>query len=295
MHHLLTCILNSKAGSNRTAEAQALIDRAALAHGCEARVFVSSTGSDLYMLAEQARTAGGLIVAGGGDGTIAAVAAALAGKDALLGVLPMGTLNHFAKDLRIPLELTKAVETLFIGKPIRVDVGEVNGRIFVNNSSIGFYPQIVQGRHHQQRRGRNKWLALSRAAVVMLQGSRTLHIEKLDGDPRHRQSYDTPFVFVGNNRYELAGFEIGRRAALDAGKLWVCTAPYAGRCKLLVLAIEALLGRVHEPDLAVFETDRTNVHMHQRHVHVATDGEVHLMRTPLRYRILPAALRVVAP
>jgi diacylglycerol kinase family enzyme len=232
-------------------------------------------------------------VGGGGDGTIAAVAAALVGMETALGVLPMGTLNHFAKDLGIPLELDKAVQTLFTGKVARVDVGEVNGRIFLNNSSIGFYPRIVQERERKQRQGRSKWLAFAQAAALMFQQSPTLHIE-LDAD-HSRQSYDTPFVFVGNNRYAVTGLEIGTRASLNRGKLWVCAAPYAGRFTLLALAMEALLGFVRDADLAAFETDRTDVRMHRSHVHVATDGEVNVMQTPLRYRSRPGALRVVVP
>jgi diacylglycerol kinase family enzyme len=90
MDHVLTCILNDEAGCNNAAEARALIRRGASERGWKARVLLSSTGSDLPRLAEQARATGGLIVSGGGDGTIAAVAAALVGKDAVFGVLPMG-------------------------------------------------------------------------------------------------------------------------------------------------------------------------------------------------------------
>ena len=206
----------------------------------------------------------------------------------------MGTLNHFAKDLGIPLELEKAVQTLFTGKVARVDVGEVNGHIFLNNSSIGFYPRIVQEREREQRQGRSKWVAFAQAAALMFQKSRTLHVE-LDEDHNRRQSYDTPFVFVGNNRYAVAGLEIGTRAILDGGKLWVCAAPYADRLALIALALLALLGFVRDADLAAFETDQTNVRMRRDHVRVATDGEVTVMRTPLHYRSRPGALRVVVP
>lgn len=294
MEQVLTCILNDKAGSSSAAEARALITRVAVKRGWEARVLISSDGADLNSLADQARAAGGLVVGGGGDGTIAAVAAALVGTDIALGVLPMGTLNHFAKDLGIPLELEKAVQTLFTGKVARVDVGEVNGRIFLNNSSIGFYPRIVQEREREQRQGRSKWVAFAQAAALMFKKSRTLHVE-LDEDHSGRQSYDTPFVFVGNNRYAVAGLEIGTRAILDGGKLWVCAAPYAGRLSLIALALEALLGFVRDADLAAFETDQTNVRMRRDHVRVAADGEVKVMRTPLHYRSRPGALRVVVP
>jgi diacylglycerol kinase family enzyme len=87
-----------------------------------------------------------VVVAGGGDGTVNAVAGVLAGTEKPLGVLPLGTLNHFAKDLGIPHEVERAVQLLGTGAPRRVDVAEVNGRVFVNNSSIGVYPLAVRER-----------------------------------------------------------------------------------------------------------------------------------------------------
>jgi diacylglycerol kinase family enzyme len=94
-----------------------------------------------------------VLVAGGGDGTVSAVAAALVDSDIVLGVLPLGTLNHFAKDLGIPLVLEAAAEAIVSGRTTRIDVGEVNGRVFINNSSIGLYPEIVRDRERQQGRG----------------------------------------------------------------------------------------------------------------------------------------------
>ena len=294
LDQVVTCILNDKAGSNGAADARALITRIAAERGWRARFVLCSGGDDLTALAAQARAAGAMVVGGGGDGTIAAVAAALVDTDTPLGVLPLGTLNHFAKDLGIPLDLEKAVTALFAGKAVRVDVGEVNGRIFLNNSSIGFYPRIVQEREREQKLGRSKWLALARASALIFQRSRTLHVD-IEGDHGRRQSYDTPFVFIGNNRYAVSGLEIGTRAVLDGGKLWVCAAPYAGRLTLIALATRALLGFVRDADLAAFESVETDVRMRRPHARVATDGEVVVMRTPLRYRSRPGALRVVVP
>ena len=294
MDKVLTCILNAKAGSGSAAQVQELIARVAVKRGWEARVLISSDGADLKSLADHARTAGGLVVGGGGDGTMAAVASALVGTDTTLGVLPLGTLNHFAKDLGIPLELEKAVQTLFTGNVTQVDVGEVNGRIFLNNSSIGFYPSIVREREREQRRGRSKWVAFLEATAHIVQRPHMLHVE-LDEDHSRQQSYDTPFVFIGNNRYAVVGLEIGMRAILNGGKLWVCAAPYAGRLRLLALALEAVLGIVRDTDLAAFESEQTEVRVNRNHVQVATDGEVSVMRTPLRYRSRPGALRVVVP
>jgi diacylglycerol kinase family enzyme len=294
MVQMLTCILNEKAGSNSAAEAKPLILKAAADHGWQARVIISRDGIDLSSHAEKARATGGRVVAGGGDGTIAAVATALVGTDAVLGVLPMGTLNHFAKDLGIPLELDKAVQTLFTGSVARVDVGEVNGRIFLNNSSVGFYPHLVLEREHHQRHGSGKWLALAKAAAHMFQLSHTLHLD-LVADPPGLRSFDTSFFFVGNNRYALQGTAIGTRAILNGGKLWVCAAPRVGPFALAVLALKALLGFAPVADLPTFETDQADVRMRRGRVHVATDGEVRMMQTPLHYRSRPAALQVAVP
>ena len=294
MKKVLTCILNDKAGSSCAAEAGTLVARMATEQGWEARIAICAGGAELNSHAEQARAVGGLVVGGGGDGTIAAIAAALVDTDAVLGVLPMGTLNHFAKDLSIPLELEKAIQTLFSGRIARVDVCEVNGRVFLNNSSLGFYPRIVQEREREQRRGHSKWVAFAQAAALIFQQSRTLHV-KLETADGLRQSCDTPFVFIGNNRYAAAGLQIGSRVTMDGGKLWVCTAPDAGRFALLALALKAVLGFVRDADMAAFETGMTEVHMRRDRVPVATDGEVNVMRTPLRYHIRPGALRVVVP
>ena len=101
-----------------------------------------------------------LVVAGGGDGTLNTVASVLVGTDVALGVLPLGTLNHFAKDLHIPLDLEGAVHTIGAGHSVRIDVGDINGQVFLNNSSLGLYPRIVRHRQKQQERlGRGKWPA----------------------------------------------------------------------------------------------------------------------------------------
>ncbi|MEO8244077.1 MAG: diacylglycerol kinase family protein [bacterium] len=294
MDQVLTCILNNKAGSNSARNVEGLVARIAAQRGWQAIFPSLADGIDLKAVAGKASVACGLVVAGGGDGTIAAVASALVGSTTCLGVLPMGTLNHFAKDVGIPLDLEEAVQTLFTGKVTQVDVGEVNGHIFLNNSSIGFYPRIVVEREREQRHGRSKWTAFVRAAALVAQKHRTMHVE-LDIDNSTRQSYETPFVFIGNNRYKLAGTQIGTRASLDGGKLWVCAAPNAGRGKMAVLALEALLGLVQVGDLPTFESMRIDVNMHLHEALVATDGEVKMMRTPLHYRSRPRALRVLIP
>jgi diacylglycerol kinase family enzyme len=177
-----------------------------------------------------------VVVAAGGDGTVSAVAAALVDRDIALGVLPLGTLNHFAKDFGLPLEIEAAVGHIVHGRPVRVDVGEVNGRVFVNNSSLGLYADMVRGRERQQKRlGRGKWTALAWAALATLRRYPFLNVRlSVDG---HEQRWRTPLVFIGNNEYLMEGLAVGARAGMQDGVLSLYVAQRPGRLRLLQLAV----------------------------------------------------------
>jgi diacylglycerol kinase family enzyme len=235
------------------------------------------------------------IVAGGGDGTLSAVASRIVGSATLLGILPLGTLNHFAKDLGITLDTTQALATIAEGHATAVDVGEVNGRFFLNNSSLGLYPDIVRDRERQQHRlGRGKWLAFTWAAWGALRRYPFLRVQlTVDGDTSlHR----TAFVFVGNNAYQMQGFQIGSRPGLRDGMLSVYLAHDAGRARLLALGLRALSGRLRQTrDFHALLAQALTIETPHRQLRVAIDGEVLRMHAPLRYRIHAAALRVIAP
>lgn len=234
-----------------------------------------------------------VIVAGGGDGTISTVAAALAGGDIALGILPLGTLNHFAKDLGLPLTLDAAVRQIAAGRRTQVDVGEVNGRVFVNNSGLGLYPDIVHDRDRQRRRmGRGKWLALLWASVTALRRYPFLSVSLSVEGRAHRRR--TPFVFVGNNAYRMEGFALGEREDLTGGRLSLYTAQRPGRLRLMQLALRALLGQLKQArDFDALLATEFVIESHHRHLRVATDGEITVMKPPLRYRSRPAALTVI--
>ncbi len=234
------------------------------------------------------------VVAGGGDGTINAVASQLAGTAARLGVLPLGTLNHFAKDLKIPLDLDQAVANIAHGVPLQVDVGEVNGRIFLNNSSLGIYPDIVRDREHQQRHlKRGKWPAFGWAVLGALRRFPFLNVRlKVNGAEHARR---TPFVFIGNNEY-MQGFTIGERERLDSGMLSLYATQRCSRTGLVGLAFSALLGRLAQArDFDVLLAPELVIESRHHRMRVATDGEVTVMAPPLRYRSRAAALTVIVP
>ncbi len=286
-------ILNGK--SIRLEEARAAIARVSAEFGVEPEVVVTRRGNDMTSLARQAAGKGRRpVIAGGGDGTVSAVAAALAGTDIALGVLPMGTLNHFAKDVGVPLNLEAAVRNALAGQFARVDVGEVNGRVFVNNAGLGFYPHFVRQREAEERRGRAKPAAFLMALRSVVRRYFRLRL-RAHMDREAALERVTPFLFVGNNRYETSGPEIGRRSRLNSGRLWVCTAPKTGRRHILRGALMALIGRESEDELDAFEATQLSVDPGTPRANVSTDGEVSMMDAPLRFRIRPRALRVAAP
>ena len=290
----VTCILNAAAGSRHMAAARQQLEQLFAGHDALARILIVRSGNEVAHHARQAAGGGRPVVAGGGDGTVNAVASALAGTGAVLGVLPLGTLNHFAKDLGIPLDLPGAVRTILSGRVRDVDVGYVNGQMFLNNSSLGMYPQLVRDREAEQGRGHSKWVALTIAAVAALRHPRPVRVRlRLDGAATLDRR--TPLLFVGNNRYSMDGVRMGGRLRLDAGQLWVCMAPEAGYCRLLGLAVRALAGRLHPDELDARDATEFWVETRRRRVEVAWDGEVTTMATPLHYRIQPRALRVMVP
>jgi diacylglycerol kinase family enzyme len=235
-----------------------------------------------------------IVVVGGGDGTISAASSVLAGGDLPLGILPLGNFNHFARDLGIPLELDTAIETIARNHVASVDVGEVNGRVFVNNSSLGIYPHLVAERDRHRRRGLARWAAAALASCRVLWRLPRPQVRALA--PGWASGRRTPCVFVGNNLYQLDAFAIARRSRLDQGKLCVYIATPQGRLALMRLAVRAFLGRLEtEADVTPACLESLEIWTRRRRLAVALDGEAMVFRTPLHYRIRPRALRVIIP
>jgi diacylglycerol kinase family enzyme len=266
------------------------------ARGADADVRLARGGAEIAAAVEAALARRpDVIVAGGGDGTVSTVASALAGGPVALGVLALGTLNHFARDTGVPADLARAVDAIVEGRPRTVDIGEVNGRTFINNSSLGLYPDIVRDRVRQQKRlGRGKWPAFAWATVAALRRYPFMFVRLLvDGREWTRR---TPFVFIGNNEYRMDGFAIGERTDLDRGHLSLYVAHRPGRLKLLMLALRALTGRLRQArDFDARTATEIVIESRRRRLHVATDGEVTTMTPPLHYRIRPGALSVMLP
>jgi diacylglycerol kinase family enzyme len=234
-----------------------------------------------------------IVAAGGGDGTINTVVNMLAGTDTILGVLPLGTRNHFAKDLGIPDDVDGAVDIICRGSTAQVDVGRVNDTLFVNNVSLGMYPKAVRLRD-RWRSYIGKWPAMFLAmAVVFLRlpwFTVRLHYQ---GKVVRRF---VPMLFVGNNRYETRWHEVGTRATLDRGILWLMLLKKKGPGQALHSAWLALRDRTYEADaVEVAEISELAVRSTRKRLSIGIDGERMKQRTPLLFSSGKGLLKVRVP
>lgn len=265
------------------------------ANQIDADISLAQSGAEVTQLAQDAaRGPYKVIVAAGGDGTVNSVAAAALDSGKILGVLPLGTLNHFARDLKIPFELEAAVHTIVAGHTTDIDVAEVNNRIFLNNSSLGLYPTIVRERQKRERLGFRKWPAFFWATIQALRRYPFLDVQlRVNGEVLNRL---TPFVFVGNNEYAMDLFNIGVRDQLDKGVLSIYITHRTSRLKLISLALRAVFGRLRDDkDFLALSSSEVKIQTRRKRLRVAFDGEIDVMRSPLHYRVRPGVLRVILP
>lgn len=235
------------------------------------------------------------IVVAGGDGTISSAAEVAVAGEMVLGVLPMGTFNHFAKDLGMTADLAEAVRFLAEAEVVPVDVGEVNGKIFVNNASIGVYPTMVAERDDlSERRG---WGKVRSAPVAIVRTLRRLPVHHLqlviDGSPP--ATIDTPFLFVGNGLFDERGERVGQRTSLTDHRLGVYVISTTSRWRLITNAIKTRVGGIR----AAAETERRAgeilvVTTEEPTLMIALDGEPTDLRPPLAFRSRAGVLRVLA-
>jgi diacylglycerol kinase family enzyme len=216
-----------------------------------------------------------------------------------LGVIPAGTLNHFARDLSIPLEPEEAIQVVTAGRVLEVDAAAVNGRIFINNAVLGFFPSYRNTREAMERRGfRDSRLGrfLVMTAALLRVFWRLPHLTvSLIVDGRER-TLRTPFVLIGNNEHRMEGFALGSRSRLDRGVLWVYALPACTRWQFLRLIVGLILGRTpRESVFQIFSASRLTITSRQRRIGIGIDGEIMHMTPPLQFESLPRALRVIAP
>jgi diacylglycerol kinase family enzyme len=253
-------LVNPRSGRPR-ATAGDLVD-AARRHGIVTHVL--REGDDPAELAR--RAAAEPLGVAGGDGSLAPVAAVAIERDVPFVCIPFGTRNHFARDVGLDRDDPIGALDAFAGRERRVDVGRVNGRVFLNNISLGAYAKLVHRREHHRRR-REAW-ARVRGWLTLLTHRGPLAVT-IDGVPELAQ-----LVLVGNNVYILDLPSVGARDRLDEG----------------ILALYVVDATVDERRGHRFVLDTP-----AGRIDAAIDGEPEVLTTPIELQVEPLALRLLVP
>ncbi len=287
----IAVVRNPRSG---TAPEPAVLEQAFRAAQIDARFVDTPDPRDMAQYLDRIAGESDVVVAAGGDGTVSGVAAAVARAGKTLAVIPTGTLNHFARDAGIPIELEQAIALITSGRERRFDLGIVNEHLFLNNVSLGSYPRMVKVRDALETNGRSRTLATAIAVARTWWRLRKLTATLLVDDRQlHRRS---PFIVVGNGSYVLAGLSLGKREEISDGRLSLYVAPSTGRIGALSLPFRALAGRLESYErFETFCAEAITAQFSHPRIEAAIDGEVRVLASPLRFTIRRAALRVLVP
>ncbi len=294
----LLVLLNGSAGTlanSTTKDEPERIRRAFEAAGHEVEVR-DVDGSKLEEEAKRALDSDiDAIIAGGGDGTLNAIANVVAGSGKAYGVLPLGTHNHFAKDLGTPLELEAAIAALSAGEIVDLPIAEVNGRIFLNFSALGFHPELVRHRDAQRKTlGRGKWWAMVVAMVHMFTRFPIIRVRLTTPDRTMKRN--TPSVIVCNNPHQMKVFGVESASVTERGLLNVYVARRSSRMGMIWLFIRAMFKSLDQAkNFESLALGQVTIDTSFGHARVSIDGELADMRPPLKYQISTRPLRVLRP
>lgn len=285
-------ILNLSSKRASRAMAKTIADLFELA-GNQAEIVVSKRGEDIRKLAEAAAAAGAeIIVAAGGDGTISSVAQTLAGTNIALGILPVGTHNNFSKDLGIPQQIELAIDWIVNGKAEKINIGEVNGHYFINNSSIGVYPRIVIQRELKELAGKPRARAFFEATLDALRNLREHRVVmSIAGEKIIRH---TPLVFIGNGLYDTNNFGLGKRTIINREKFSVYVLQRTKSRDLIRIAAKNFFKLLaHEEKFEDFSAPELEIETDVQNPSIAVDGEIFHTTSPLKFKLHKKSLNII--
>ncbi|MDO5631673.1 MAG: diacylglycerol kinase family protein [Paracoccus sp. (in: a-proteobacteria)] len=285
-------ILNAGSGKQSGDEISTLLERELAPRVAEFALIRTARGDDLPRLARQAVSDGfTLIVAAGGDGTQAAIAGELSGRDVVMGVIPGGTFNYFARDLGVGETPEQALETLLSGRASRIHVGEINGQIFLNNVSFGAYPDILKRREDIYRRWGRSRIAAYWSVIVSLRNLRRPMRLTVGG-----RVFTTALAFVANNRLQMEQFDLDGGDQIQAGKFALMIARASRPWPLIGAALRLAFGQsARGSDFDLIVTDQMTIETRPARQLVAHDGEKSRMTGPFRLSVHRDALTVLLP
>ena len=300
----LVIVFNLGSGSSGDEDgARAAIQQACDAAGRAFELINVGDPGELPALAreavQRAQQAQGVVVAAGGDGTLNAVAQAVLGSGCAYGVLPQGTFNYFSRTHGIPADTAQAMQVLLHASARPVQVGQVNGRVFLVNASLGLYPKLLEDREGwKQQLGRSRLVAFGAGLLTLLRGYRSLRLRiEVQGQVRHVR---TPTLFVGNNALQMEQLGFALAKDIDGGALAAIMLRPVSRLAMLALLLRGAFGKLGDADQVIsIPCRRMNVHSARafgaRRVKVATDGEIVWLSMPLEFAVSPEPLWLIRP
>jgi YegS/Rv2252/BmrU family lipid kinase len=256
----------------------------------------SRKGSDLPQLARQVAGEGyDLVIAAGGDGTQSAVAGALAGTGVIMGVLPGGTFNYFARDLGVGETLDEGLETILDARVAPVDVGQVNDLVFLNNVSFGAYPKILKTREGIYRRwGRSRIAAYWSVLVALRRLRRPMQLTaRVEGETLR---FSSALLFVARSAYQLDNFDLDGADEVRDGSMAVLIAKAKRPLPLMRSALRLAFGMgALNDDFDLIIAEELQIETPQARQLVAHDGEKTVLVSPFRMQVRHKALRLLVP
>tara|TARA_Y100000815_G_scaffold247332_1_gene247667 strand:+ start:2314 stop:3276 length:963 start_codon:yes stop_codon:yes gene_type:complete len=297
----LFIVLNTGSGSHRGNEVEDSIRQVLETAGRRFEMFSVRGGKDLDSTArqalERARSEQGAVIAAGGDGTLNAVANVVLGSDVPFGILPQGTFNYFGRTYGISQDTETATRCLLDAVIEPVQVGLLNGRVFLVNASLGLYPDLLEDREaYKQRYGRSRWVALWSALVTLTRAHRQFSVQLETREQlRHLR---TQTIVVDNNALQLEHIGIDEQSRLQHGQLVAITARPLGTLALYSMVLRGLLSRMGDADQVSsfgFRRMRVRLGHRRRRVKVAMDGEICWMQSPLLFQVADQPLPLLVP
>lgn len=298
----LLFIINAASGRHDREQTQATIEAVLAAAGRTGELLFTLPADLARVAATAASTATArrtAVVAVGGDGTINAVAQAVFAAGGVLGVVPQGTFNYFARTHGIPTDTADAVRALLQAVPVPVQVGLMNDRVFLVNASLGLYPELLQDREaYKARFGRSRLVAFGAAVLTLLSPHRQLRL-RIEGSGGAR-TVITPTLFIANNRLQLEQVGLPEALSLDEGCLAAVMSRPIGALAMLGLLWRGAFGQLGEADTVTsFEFHQLRVRprlaMGRHTIKVGFDGELGRLRSPVIFCVAPKPLYLLKP
>jgi diacylglycerol kinase family enzyme len=289
-------VFNAKSGTSASLglTSAALAEKFA-AHGIDATIDDDDELPLEARIVRAVESGAEVIVAGGGDGTVAAVAEAVMAANRILAILPLGTMNAMARDLSLPLDLDQAIAAMVGGEAHGIDVGEVNGRLFLENVAIGFVTPLAALREQVRGKGLGAWLRFLRLCLARIAEGRRIAVEITpeEGAPRIER---VRAIVLANGPYgELPG-RIMAREWINDGLLSLYTFRRLGIRDALRITFGMLVGRWrHDESIGIEVARSVTIRMKRPNVRVVLDGDVVPFEMPLVFSVKPLALQILLP